>query len=158
MQNRRPDFVELNAIGSILHSYYCGIGSIFNLIYKSTYGKTLSGNAWHSELFTDMFAKTEKHEPVLPQELFQPLKEYLGFRHVFRHSYGYELDWQRLKPLSSVPRTRKCHLGRIFSKVEFNTQIVKAVKIPLSLFVFKNFFSIISIFLSSYLFPSLEYK
>ena len=97
-----PDFVELNAIGSILHSYYCGIESIFNLIYKSTYGKTLSGNTWHSDLFTDMFEKTEKHEPVLPQELFQSLKEYLGFRHVFRHAYGYELDWNRLKPLFST--------------------------------------------------------
>ena len=61
-----PDFVELNAIGSILHSYYCGIESVFNLIYKMYYGKTLSGNTWHSELFTDMFRQTEKHEPILP--------------------------------------------------------------------------------------------
>jgi len=94
-----PDFIELNAIGSILHSYYCGIESIFNLIYKSTYEKTLSGNTWHSILFTDMFEKTDKHEPILPRELFQPLKEYLGFRHVFRHAYGYELDWKKLNPL-----------------------------------------------------------
>lgn len=28
-------------------------------------------------------------------------KDYLGFRHVFRHSYGYELDWLRLNPLFS---------------------------------------------------------
>ncbi len=96
-----PDFIELNAIGSILHSYYSGIESIFNLIYKTTYGKSLSGTTWHSDLFTDMFAKTEKHEPILRHELFQPLKEYLGFRHVFRHAYSYELDWKRLKPLFS---------------------------------------------------------
>lgn len=76
------DFVELNAIGSILHSYYSDVESIFNLIYKSSYAKTLSGNMWHSELFS-------------------PLKEYLGFRHVFRHAYDYELDWTRLKPLFS---------------------------------------------------------
>ena len=25
--------------------------------------------------------------------------EYLSFRHYFRHSYGYEIDWNRLKPL-----------------------------------------------------------
>ena len=98
---QEPDFIELNAIGAILHSYYSGIESIFNLIYKASYGKTLSGNMWHSDLFTDMFSKTDKHEPVLPQELFSPLKEYLGFRHVFRHAYGYELDWNRLKPLFS---------------------------------------------------------
>ena len=56
---------------------------------------------WHSDLFTDMFAKTDKYNAVLPQELFVPLKEYLGFRHVFRHSYGYELDWTKLAPLFS---------------------------------------------------------
>lgn len=100
-KSQEPDFIELNAIGSILHSYYSGIESIFNLIYKSSYGKTLSGNMWHSDLFTDMFSKTDKHDPILPQELFSPLKEYLGFRHVFRHAYGYELDWNRLKPLFS---------------------------------------------------------
>ncbi len=94
-----PDFVELNAIGSILHSYYGGIESVFNLIYKSIYNKTLSGNMWHSDLFTDMFEKTDFHEPILPEELFKSLREYLGFRHVFRHSYGYELDWKRMQPL-----------------------------------------------------------
>ena len=96
-----PDFVELNAIGSILHSYYNGIESIFNLIYKSLYGKTLSGNTWHSDLFAEMFSQTDMHEPILPQNLFGTLKEYLGFRHVFRHSYGYELDWNKLSPLFS---------------------------------------------------------
>lgn len=96
-----PDFVELNAIGSILHSYYSGIESVFNLIYKASYGKALVGNMWHSDLFADMFEKTEKHEQVLSQELFVPLKEYLGFRHVFRHAYSYELDWNRLQPLFS---------------------------------------------------------
>ncbi len=96
-----PDFVELNAIGSILHSYYNGVESIFNLIYKALYEKTLSGHTWHSDLFSDMFSSTDKHEPILSQELFTTLKEYLGFRHVFRHSYGYELDWTKLNPLFS---------------------------------------------------------
>ena len=94
-----PDFVELNAIGSILHSYYGGLESVFNMIYKSSYKKTPAGNMWHSDLFADMFKKTEKHEQILSQELFELLKEYLGFRHVFRHAYSYELDWSRLQPL-----------------------------------------------------------
>ena len=96
-----PDFIELNAIGSILHSYYNGIESIFNMIYKSSYENTLSGTMWHSDLFKDMFEKTDKHEPVLPQDLMPSLKEYLGFRHVFRHAYGYDLDWNKLEPLFS---------------------------------------------------------
>ncbi len=96
---QEPDFYDVNAIGSILHSYYNGLESIFNLIYKSFVSTPLSGNMWHSDLFAAMFAETESHPPVLPQELFLSTKQYLGFRHVFRHSYGYELDWERLKPL-----------------------------------------------------------
>jgi len=56
---------------------------------------------WHSELFHSMFTETEKRKSVLSQDLEEPLKEYLGFRHVFRHSYGYELDWERLNSLFS---------------------------------------------------------
>ena len=56
---------------------------------------------WHSELFHSMFKETENRKSVLSHDLEEPLKEYLGFRHVFRHSYGYELDWERLNPLFS---------------------------------------------------------
>lgn len=52
---------------------------------------------WHSELFHSMFKETEKRKSVMSQDLEESLKEYLGFRHVFRHSYGYELDWEKIK-------------------------------------------------------------
>lgn len=98
---QEPDFVELNAIGSILHSYYNGLESIFKLIHKASCGSALSSTMWHSELFTYMFEKNENGDNVLTEDLKIPLKDYLGFRHVFRHSYGYELDWERLNPLFS---------------------------------------------------------
>ena len=56
---------------------------------------------WHSELFHSIFKETENRKSVLSHDLEEPLKEYLGFRHVFRHSYGDELDWERLNPLFS---------------------------------------------------------
>ena len=96
-----PDFFDLNAIGSILHSFYNGLESIFKLIQKATDGKPLTSTIWHSELFYSMFEESKSRKAVLPKELTEPLKEYLGFRHVFRHSYGYELDWERLNPLFS---------------------------------------------------------
>ena len=61
--------------------------------------KTLTNTMWHSELFYSMFEETKSRNAVLQKELTEPLKDYLGFRHVFRHSYGYELDWLRLNPL-----------------------------------------------------------
>lgn len=96
---QEPDFIELNAIGSILHSYYNGLESIFKLIYKNFDEKPLSSKLWHSELLQAMFTQTEKHSQIFSSELFPALKNYLGFRHVFRHSYAYELNWQRLQLL-----------------------------------------------------------
>ena len=39
-----PDFFDLNAIGSILHSFYNGLESIFKLIHKANGGKTLTNS------------------------------------------------------------------------------------------------------------------
>ena len=94
-----PDFVEINAIGSILHSYYNGLENIFKLIHKHFDGTPLTSSMWHSELFHSMFVATEKRTALLTDELLAPLKGYLGFRHIFRHSYGEELDWERLSKL-----------------------------------------------------------
>ena len=47
------------------------------------------------------YENLKARKAVLQKELAEPLKDYLGFRHVFRHSYGYELDWERLNPLFS---------------------------------------------------------
>ena len=73
--------------------------SIFKLIHKANGGKPLTNTMWHSELFYSMFEETKSRNAVLQKELTEPLKDYLGFRHVFRHSYRYELYWLRLNPL-----------------------------------------------------------
>lgn len=96
-KNTEPDFFDLNAAGSILHSFYNGLESIFKLVHKATDNTPLTSTMWHSELFHSMFKESEKRKAVLLQDLEEPLKEYLGFR----HSYGYELDWERLNPLFS---------------------------------------------------------
>ena len=83
-----PDFFDLNAIGSILHSFYNGLENIFKLIHKAADGKPLTSTTWHSELLYSMFEETKSRKAVLQKELTEPLKDYLGFRHVFRHSYG----------------------------------------------------------------------
>lgn len=120
-----PDFIEVNAIGSVLHSFYNGLESIFKLIYKSYNEKSLSSRMWHSELLTEMFKIRKNGTTVLSQELLNDLKEYLGFRHVFRHSYGYEMDWNRLAPLfKKMPivwnNVKKCILN--FKNHESNAE------------------------------------
>lgn len=46
-----------------------------------------------------MLKKTDKRKPVLDDLLYEPLSNYMGFRHFFRHTYGYHLRWDLAKPL-----------------------------------------------------------
>lgn len=36
---------------------------------------------------------------ILRKQTVGIIEPYLGFRHFFRHSYTFEIDWQKLKPL-----------------------------------------------------------
>ena len=97
-----PDFIELSAVGATLHSYYNGLENIFVLIGKNIDNASFSTSRWHKELLDSMFVKTDKRESVLDESIHEQLLDYMSFRHVFRHSYGYALDWNRLKPLFSA--------------------------------------------------------
>lgn len=45
----------------------------------------------------------DPHRPaVIDRSLEEELSEYLRFRHVFRHTYGYDLDWKRVRELSEA--------------------------------------------------------
>ena len=96
---KEPDFVEASAAGSFLQSFYNGIESIVLLIFK-TIGEDIPNDLqWHRKLFEKTFEANEKRTIIFRNEYKEELVEYLSFRHYFRHSYGYELDWNRLKPL-----------------------------------------------------------
>jgi len=49
---------------------------------------------WHLELLE----KTAEAE-LLPEEIIEILKEYMGFWHFFRHSYGFMIDEELIAPL-----------------------------------------------------------
>ena len=96
---QEPDFIELNAAGAILHSYYNGLESVFLLIRKNIDKTVLSSERWHSELLKSMFTATETRRPLFEKKLYDQLVDYMGFRHFFRHTYGYHLRWDLIKPL-----------------------------------------------------------
>jgi hypothetical protein len=96
---KEPDYIEASAAGSFLQSFYNGIESIVLLIFK-TIGEDIPNDLqWHRKLFEKTFEANEKRTIIFKNEYKEKLVEYLSFRHYFRHSYGYELDWNRLKPL-----------------------------------------------------------
>lgn len=95
-----PNFIEIRSSASILHDFYSGIEKIFERIALAIDNNLPSGEEWHSELLMQMTKPFNKRkEVVISEELFQKLKEYLRFRHLFRHIYGFELKWVRIKPL-----------------------------------------------------------
>lgn len=95
-----PTGVELRAAGSILHDFYTGLEKIFRLIAVEIDGNMPSGEEWHKRLLDRMAIEVEDvRPPVIDDSLKGQLSEYLRFRHLFRHIYGFELNWERCRPL-----------------------------------------------------------
>jgi len=107
---QEPDFIELNAAGAILHSYYNGLENIFLLIRKNIDKTVLSSERWHSELLKSMFAATEARRPLFEkncmitcrlyglQTLFQAyirLPLTLGFNQTAFDEYKRKLEYRK---------------------------------------------------------------
>lgn len=99
MEKSVPNLVELTAIASVLHSFYNGLENIFLVIAKGIDTNVPTSAQWHRELLSQMIAASEKRSAVLSAETFNLLKEYLGFRHFFRHSYSFFMEWDELEKL-----------------------------------------------------------
>jgi len=111
-QKNTPDLVELTAIASVLHSFYNGLENIFLSIAKGLDQHIPSGAQWHRDLLVQMSQETTNRPGVLSSKVVQRLADYLGFRHFYRHSYSFFLDWDEMENLgTSLPevwdQTRK---------------------------------------------------
>ena len=82
-----------------MQQFYTGIESIFRRIALRVDGSLPRGEGWHIELLTLMAQETGKRPAVIDQGFWEKLKEYLDFRHFFRHAYGVDLEWERMRPL-----------------------------------------------------------
>jgi len=92
--------LEVRAAASILHDFYCGIEKIFERVALTMDKSIPSGLNWHTDLLLRMGDPVEGiRNNVISGKLKENLKEYLRFRHLFRHIYGFELKWERIKPL-----------------------------------------------------------
>jgi hypothetical protein len=94
------DDIQTRAAATCLHSIYNGIEKIlFELLPAEDAGAI--GTAWHSEILQ---AAVDKD--IITAKLANELRDFMGFRHFFRHNYGFMLDSDLLKPLlDKVART-----------------------------------------------------
>jgi hypothetical protein len=94
-----PDSVEVLAIAALLHSFYGGIENIFKSIARGIDSRLPSGARWHADLLAAMRQSNEHRPAVIHTELAASLSDFLNFRHVFRHAYGFYLDWSKMSGL-----------------------------------------------------------
>lgn len=94
-----PNLVELTAFASVLHSFYNGIENILLEIAKNIDNDTPSDSNWHRSLLLQMTEENKFRKPVLSEKIKNELKKYLTFRHFFRHSYSFHLEWEELEKL-----------------------------------------------------------
>lgn len=95
-----PDFIETRAAGSILHDFYCGIEKIFERIAIGVDKNLPKGENLHAKLLFQMAEPLKDvRDKVITEEFMGTLKEYMRFRHLFRHIYGFELKWERFRDI-----------------------------------------------------------
>ncbi len=99
LAQREPDFIELSAVGSVLHSFYNGIENIFIQIEKHYDKDFYESASWHKDILKNIQQSTKKRKSIITCETGTRLAEYLMFRHFFRHAYGFQLDWNKMKHL-----------------------------------------------------------
>ena len=96
---KEPDIIEMMAAAQVLHSFYNGVESIIILMFKNMNEKLPNDLKWHKTLFEMIFGKNSKNIKIINDEIKNKLERYLLFRHLIRHSYGTELDWNEMGPL-----------------------------------------------------------
>jgi len=64
------------------------------LIYKNKNNSTITGTKWHKDLVESIFEMN-----IFREELKILLEDYMQFRHFVRHTYGFQLKWDKMKIL-----------------------------------------------------------
>jgi hypothetical protein len=95
--DREPTIRENTAAAAFLAQFYNGLENILKRI-SHFHGVPLpTSETWHVQLFQRF---SDPAYPGLPQlfdtELATALAPYRRFRHVAFHSYGFQLDWNRM--------------------------------------------------------------
>ncbi len=95
---RRPTVREKTAAATFLAQFYGGIENILKRISLFHNMPIPTGKTWQMDLFKRFCIPSYRSLPELIDEfLASGLSPYRRFRHVFHHSYSFELEWERMK-------------------------------------------------------------
>jgi hypothetical protein len=91
---------EQIAMAYHLHNLYNAMENSFHQISRSFENQVKDISRWHFELLNMMFLDVSPLRPaVLPANFRPVLNDLRAFRHFFRHSYGCEMDNEKLANL-----------------------------------------------------------
>ncbi|NMF85624.1 hypothetical protein [Nodosilinea sp. P-1105] len=82
-----------------LHNFYTGCEKVLQLIATELNGGLPAGPDWHKRLLDRMATERQGRPAVLRMSTASALREYLGFRHIVRNLYGFELQPERVARL-----------------------------------------------------------
>lgn len=100
LRREKADSIVLRATASVLADIYNGVERTLKIILSETDGGLPEGDDWHRQLLTGARKATGSRPPVISERMFNDLVPYLGFRHVVRNAYGFELDIERVNRLA----------------------------------------------------------
>jgi hypothetical protein len=95
IEEKEPDIYQRVVIGFYLHNFYSACENIFLNIAK-TFENSIEPETWHKSILKRMKLELEGIRPsVITDSLYKILDDFRSFRHVFRHVYSFELDWEK---------------------------------------------------------------
>jgi hypothetical protein len=98
----RMDKFLLRAKASYMADFYIGAEKIMRLIAEELDGGVPAGEKWHKKLIHSMTIEIPGVRPaIFSKGLYHDLLKFLGFRHVVRQAYGFELDRKKLEGLEA---------------------------------------------------------
>jgi len=96
--DREPTLREKTAAAAFLAQFYNGVENILKRICLY-HGQPLpTGEMWHLDLFKRFSDPAQPPLPLLfDNEYASILAPYRRFRHVVLHSYGFQIEWSRMR-------------------------------------------------------------
>lgn len=92
-----PTIREKTAAAAFLAQFYNGIENILKRICISYEVRLPEGDNWHVALFKMFSQPSQSPLPTLfDDNLAETLAPYRRFRHVVFHSYGFQLEWNKM--------------------------------------------------------------
>jgi hypothetical protein len=94
------NIANLESLGYKLHNLYCAFEDLFKIVARHFENSVEDIARYHKELLKRMSFTIEDVRPaLLSEESFRLLDELRMFRHIFRHAYAYDLQYEKLKPV-----------------------------------------------------------